>query len=48
MIKNFIKNIESESGVMNIFIYPIEKKQGELVVFFLITKKKIGRKTLNL
>ena len=37
MIKNFIKNIKS--GVMNIFIYLIEKKQEELVVFFLITKK---------
>ena len=46
MIKNSIKNIKS--GVMNIFIYHIEKKQEELVVFFLITKKMIGRKTLNL
>ena len=46
MIKNSIKNIKS--GVMNIFIYHIEKKQEELVVFFLIIKKMIGIKTLNL
>ena len=45
-IKKIIKNIKN--GVMNIFIYLIEKKLEELVEFFLIMKLKIGLKTLNL
>ena len=45
-IKKIIKNIKN--GVMNIFIYLIEKRQEELVEFFLITKLKIGLKILNL
>ena len=42
----FIKNIKS--GVMNIFIFLIEKKLEVLVEFFLIMKQKIGLKILNL
>ena len=40
--KIITKNIAN--GVINIFIYPIEKKQGVLVAFFLIIKKIIGKK----
>ena len=44
--KIITKNIKS--GVKNIFFYLIEMKREELVVFFLITKKEIGRKILHL
>ena len=44
--KNYYKNIKN--GVMNIFIYLIEKKPEVLVVFFLIIKKIILKKILNL
>ena len=45
-IKKIIKNIKS--GVMNIFIFHIEKKLEVLAEFFSIMKLKIGLKTLNL
>jgi len=44
--KKFHKNIKN--GVMSIFIFLIEKKLEVLVVFFLITKKTIGKKISNL
>ena len=40
--KKYYKNIKN--GVMNIFIYLIEKKLEVLVVYFLIIKKIIGKK----
>ena len=46
MTKNILKNIKN--GVINIFIYHTEKSQEELVEFFLIIKKKIGKKILDL
>ena len=42
-ILNYIKN-----GVMNIFIFLIEKNQEELVEYFLTMSKKIGLKILSL
>ena len=45
-IKKITKNIKS--GVMNIFIFHIEKKLEVLAEFFSIMKLKIGLKTLNL
>ena len=44
--KNYYKNIKN--GVMNIFTYHIGMKQEELVEFFLIIKKIILKKILNL
>ena len=43
--KKYYKNIAN--GVMNIFIYHIEVKLEVLVVYFLITKKTIGKENFN-
>ena len=42
MTKNILKN--KKNGAMNIFIYHIEKSQEELVEFFLIIKKGLGKR----
>ena len=45
-IKKITKN--TKNGAMIIFFYHIEEKLEGVVVFFLITKLKIGLRTLNL